>query len=195
MEPAFTRLSDIVPPLTEALLPHLGDRFAFFGHSMGAMIGFEIIRQLRRAHRRKAMHLFVSGCYAPHIPDPNPLFSLPDHAFVEKLKQLQGAPQGELDNAELMQLMLPTLRADCLVTETYACKNDAPLECPITVFGGTEDTIARQEDLAEWQKHTTGQFSQYIFPGKHFFFDAAEAEILQIVSRELGRVLVASASI
>jgi len=195
MEPAFRRLSDIVPPLTEALLPHLGNRFAFFGHSMGALISFEMIRQLRRTHRLKATHLFVSGCYAPHIPDPNPLYSLPDQEFVEELKRLQGVPPAELDNTELMQLMLPTLRADCLVTETYAYKSDVPLECPITVFGGTEDTIASEEDLAQWQRHTTGQFSQHIFPGKHFFFDTAEAEILQIVSRDVRKALVRSAAI
>lgn len=193
-EPAFTRLSDIVPPLTEALLPHLGSRFAFFGHSMGALISFEVIRELRRVHRLKAMHLFVSGCFAPHMPDPNPLYSLPDHEFVDELKRLQGVPPAELDNTELMQLMLPTLRADCLVTETYAHKNDLPLECPITVFGGTEDTIAKERDLAEWQRHTTRQFSRHIFPGKHFFFDSAEVAILQIVGREIGKTLTPSTS-
>jgi len=195
MEPAFTRLSDIVPPLIEALLPHLGNRFAFFGHSMGALISFETIRQLRRAYGLKATHLFVSGCYAPHIPDLNPLYSLPDHEFVERLKRLQGVPPAELDNTELMQLMLPTLRADCLVTETYAYRSDLPLECPITVFGGREDTIAKEEDLTKWQRHTTGQFSKHTFPGKHFFFDTAEAEILHIVSRDIGKALVSSAMI
>lgn len=193
-EPAFRRLSDIVQPLTEALLPYLGSRFAFFGHSMGALISFEMIRRLRKVHRLKATHLFVSGCYAPHIPDPNPLYSLPDQELIEKLKRLQGVPPSELDDAELMQLMLPTLRADCLVTETYSYKNDEPLECPITVFGGTEDTIAKQEDLGEWQRHTSAKFSQYIFPGKHFFFDSAEPEILRIVRRELGKHLEPAAS-
>jgi medium-chain acyl-[acyl-carrier-protein] hydrolase len=90
-EPAFRRLSDIVQPLTEALLPYLGSRFAFFGHSMGALISFEMIRRLRKVHRLKATHLFVSGCYAPHIPDPNPLYSLPDQELIEKLKRLQGS--------------------------------------------------------------------------------------------------------
>ncbi|MGC2474874.1 MAG: alpha/beta fold hydrolase, partial [Candidatus Sulfotelmatobacter sp.] len=194
-EPAFTQLSAIVPPLTKALLPHLGSRFALFGHSMGALISFEVIRELRRVHRLKALHLFVSGCYAPHIPDPNPLYPLPDHQFIEELKRLQGVPPAELDNSELVQLMLPTLRADCLVTETYSHQEDLPLDCPITVFGGTEDTIAKEDDLAEWQKHTNSRFSKHIFPGKHFFFDTAEAEILQIVSRDIGRAFISSATI
>ena len=140
----------IVPPLTKALLPHLGSRFALFGHSMGALISFEVIRELRRVHRLKALHLFVSGCYAPHIPDPNPLYPLPDHQFIEELKRLQGVPPAELDNSELVQLMLPTLRADCLVTETYSHQEDLPLDCPIIghasvmlVLGGpvTEDKV------------------------------------------------------
>lgn len=188
-EPAFTKLSAIVPPLTEALVPHLGSHFALFGHSMGALIGFELIRDLRRRYRRNAAHLFVSGCYAPHIPDPNPLYSLPEQEFIDRLKQLQGVPPVGLDNPELVQLMLPTLRSDCLVTESYVYADDIPLQCPITVFGGTEDTIAKEEDLAQWERHTTSQFLQHIFPGKHFFFEAAQASILQIVSREITKTL------
>jgi len=194
-EPAFTQLSAIVPPLAEALLPYLGRRFAFLGQSMGALISFEVIRELRRIHKLRASHLFVSGCFAPHIPDPNPLHSLPDQEFIGELKRLQAIAPAALDNSELMQLMLPTLRADCLVTETYAYQNDLPLECPITIFGGTEDTIAKEEDLEQWQRHTNGRFSRYIFPGKHFFFETAETSILQIVSREIGKTLDALASI
>lgn len=194
-EPALTRLSAIVPQLTEALLPHLGQHFAFFGHSMGAMISFEVIRELKRKHKVGAMHLFVSGCYAPHIPDPNPLHSLPDQEFIDELKRLQGATPAELDNSELMQLMLPTLRADCLVTETYTYQQDLPLECPITVFGGTEDTIAKEEDLTQWQRHTNGRFACHIFPGKHFFFESAETSILKIVSREICTGLAIRSSI
>lgn len=194
-EPAFTELSAIVPPLTEALLPHLGSRFAIFGHSMGALIGFELLRELRKRYRRNAAHLFVSGCYAPHIPDPNPLYSLPDQGFIEGLKRLQGVPPAGLDNAELVQLMLPTLRADCLVTESYVYQDDLPLHCPITVFGGTEDTIAKEEDLVEWERHTNSRFARHIFPGKHFFFEAAQTSILQIVNREIGATLSTSAAV
>jgi len=194
-EPPFTRLSAIVPPLVEALLPHLKKRFAFFGHSMGALISFEAIRELRRIHKLGASHLFVSGCFAPHMPDPNPLHSLPDHELICELKRLQGIAPAQLDNSELMQLMLPALRADCLVTETYAYQDDSPLECPITVFGGAEDTIAKEQDLTQWRRHTNGRFSRYVFPGKHFFFEAAETSILQIVSREIGKTLDAPAPI
>jgi medium-chain acyl-[acyl-carrier-protein] hydrolase len=186
-EPAFTKLSAIVPRLAEALIPHLRTDFAFFGHSMGALIGFELIRELRNSHHRNAAHLFVSGCYAPHIPDPNPLYALPDEKFIDELKRLQGVPPAGLDDWELVQLMLPTLRADCMVTESYRYHDGLPLECPITVFGGTEDTIATEEDLSQWERHTGSNFSKHIFPGKHFFFQSAEAAILDIVNREINK--------
>jgi medium-chain acyl-[acyl-carrier-protein] hydrolase len=193
MEPAYTELSAIARPLAEALVPHLGKEFAFFGHSMGALISFEVMRELRKVYGKEAAHLFVSGCYAPQIPDPNPLYKLPDHEFLAEINRLEGTPAAELQSTELMQLMLPTLRADCLVTESYIFQEDLPFECPITVFGGTEDTIAKPEDLEKWRKHTNAAFSQHAFAGKHFFIETALTSILQIISREINKTLAVSA--
>jgi medium-chain acyl-[acyl-carrier-protein] hydrolase len=194
-EPSATTLTAIAQPLAEALAPHLGKRFAFFGHSMGALISFEVMRELRKVYKLEASHLFVSGCFAPQIPDPHPLHRLPDREFLAEINRLEGVPRAGLESVELMQLMLPTLRADCLVTEAYVYQDDMPFECPITTFGGLEDHIGTQEYMAQWRKHTKSSFSQYTFPGKHFFFDAAESSILQIVSRDIDKVLTAPASI
>src|SRR5205823_631917 len=112
-EPAFTRMAPLVDALARALPPHLGRPFAFFGHSMGALVGFELARLLRREHGLEPAHLFVSGCAAPQLRDPGrPLHRLPDAEFRQELRRLGGTPPAVLENDELMGLVLPLLRAD-----------------------------------------------------------------------------------
>jgi medium-chain acyl-[acyl-carrier-protein] hydrolase len=113
MEEPFIQMLALVQAAAEALLPYLDKPFAFFGHSMGALVGFELARQLRRQCDLQPVHLFVSGCFAPDIPDPNPIHNLPEAELLAELRRLNGVPQEALENTELMRLLLPTLRADC----------------------------------------------------------------------------------
>ena len=107
---------------------------------MGAIISFEFARQLRRQNDPNPAHLFVSGNRAPQIPDPDPpIHQLPEEEFVEDLRRFNGTPSAVLQNAELMQLFLPLLRADLALHETYSYIADEPLDCPISAFGGVED--------------------------------------------------------
>src|SRR5207244_548641 len=118
----------LVQKLSQILLPYLNVPFALFGHSMGALISFELARQLRRQNDPQPVHLLISSCYAPHIPDPNPpIHALPESEFVEALRHLDGTPQEVLQDPELMQLVLPTLRADFALCETYVYTPEAPL--------------------------------------------------------------------
>lgn len=189
-EPPFTRLSPLVQTLTYVLRPYLNMPFAFFGHSMGALISFELARHLRRQHGLGPGYLFVSGSRAPQIPDPDPpIHQLPESAFMEELRGLHGTLEPILQNAELMQLLLPVLRADFAVCETYVYVTEDPLACPISAFGGLQDCEVSCNDLAAWRDQTYSFFTLRMLPGDHFFLHSAQAPLLQAISRDLTRLL------
>jgi medium-chain acyl-[acyl-carrier-protein] hydrolase len=184
-EPPFRYLNDAVEALAQALSPFFDKPFAFFGHSMGALIGLELSRWLRRERNLMPVHLFVSGRRAPQLPEKARTYDLPEPQFIARLRSLNGTPQGVLDHPELMQLMIPLLRADFSVCETYVYKIEPPLECPLTVFGGIGDVEVPREDLELWREHTTSVFSLQMFPGDHFFLHASQRGMLRIISQQL----------
>ena len=186
-EPPFTRMSDAVEQAAEALERYLDLPFAFFGHSMGAILCFELARLLRNRHRVGPIHLFVSARRAPQFPDPlPPLHHLPDARFIAEIdRRYNGLPREVLANSELMELLLPVLRADVQMIETYTYESGFPLDCPITAFGGLEDRELRTEDLEGWRAHTNSRFETKLFPGDHFFVQSVPNEILGTISRSL----------
>jgi surfactin synthase thioesterase subunit len=189
-EPAFRHIRPLIDALTPALIPYLDRPYALFGHSMGAIIGLELARQLRRQGKRGPVHLFVSGHRAPHLPDPDPPTRfMSDDEFRAELQRLQGTPQDVLDHPELMELMLPLLRADFELSETYEVEVDAPLECPISVFGGIDDPKGGKEELDEWRQYTTSQFTLRMYPGNHFYLAEHEREVIQAISQDLALFL------
>jgi medium-chain acyl-[acyl-carrier-protein] hydrolase len=153
---------------------------------MGALISFETARYCRKYHLATPMHLFISGHGAPHLSrDEPPLYDLPEAEFLNELYQLNGTPPEVLAHEELMQLMLPILRADFAVCETYAYEPEAPLGCPITVFGGLEDPGVQVDELKAWREQTSSVCSVRMFPGDHFFLQAMPSLFLQTLAREL----------
>lgn len=189
-EPPFTRLAQLVKSIAPAILPHLDKPFAFFGHSMGALLGFELARELRRQRGPAPVHLFVSGRSAPPIPDKNPpTYGLPEPEFIEELRRLNGTPPEVFEYPELMELMLPIVRADFEAVQTYAYTREPPLECPITAFGGRQDEEISFEDIQAWREQTSNGFSLHMFDGDHFFLHTMQSPLLQILSRELSRIV------
>lgn len=186
-EPAFSRIQPLVDSLTSALLPYLDMPYAFFGHSMGSLISFEFARHLRRAgYGSGLVHLFVSGHRAPQIPDPDaPIYHLPDKDFIEGVRRLNGMPEAVLQNKEFLDMILPLLRADFALCETYTCIDDKPLSCPITAFGGLQDDEAPHDTLAAWKEQTRGQFKLHCFPGDHFFLYKEQDKLLQCLVKDL----------
>ncbi|MUL37888.1 thioesterase II family protein [Gloeocapsopsis dulcis] len=185
----ISRLELLIKSLASTLLPHLNQPFAFFGHSMGALISFELTRLLRREYNISPVHLFISGRRAPQIPDPKPpIHALPEPEFIEELRRLNGTPQAVLENTELMQLLIPTLRADFAVLETYAYTPEPTLNVPITTFGGLQDSEVNFDELQAWQAQTHSTFSQQMFPGNHFFLHSAQSLLLQSLSQQLNRI-------
>jgi medium-chain acyl-[acyl-carrier-protein] hydrolase len=190
-EPPFIRLPPLVQTLALAIGPHLDKPFAFFGHSMGATIAFELARRLREQGGPTPLCLIVSGGQAPHLPDPAPpIHYLPEEEFITELRRLNGTPDAVLRHAELLQLFLPLLRADLAMYETYEYVAGEPLECPVFAFGGYEDQLVDWKDLASWQEQTSGSFALHMFSGDHFFLRSAQKDLLQTISQELTKISV-----
>lgn len=189
-EPPFTGLEPLVETAARELLPYFDKPFAFFGHSMGAIISFELAHRLRLEQRNEPVHLFVSGRHAPQIPETEtPTYNLPDKDFLDELRRLKGTPAEVLEHEELMQLMLPLLRADFELIQTYKYAPRPPLDCPITAFGGMADTEVPRECLEAWSAMTTGAFKLRMLPGDHFFLNTARPLLLQTLARDLQQVV------
>jgi surfactin synthase thioesterase subunit len=188
-EPPYTRMDALVPALHDGLLPYLDRPYAFFGHSLGALTSFELARALRRSGRPGPVHLFASAHRAPQCPNPHPdMRHLEDGPFVDEIRRRYGGiPQAVLEHPELMALMLPCLRADFTVFETYSYGDDRPLECPISTFGGQADDYVRQDALEAWATQTTGGFSLRMLPGDHFFVQGSRASVVATVTAALAR--------
>ena len=185
-EQPFRHLPPLLAALAQAFSPYLEKPFALFGHSMGALIAFELARYLRRTFGIHPVHLFVAGFDAPHITRTHkPVHTLPEPEFIEKLQTLKGTPEEVLAHDELMRLLLPTLRADFALCETYDYSDDAPLNCPLTVFGGLEDKNTSPVHLRTWNKHTTCACAVDMLPGSHFFLRENRNKILDIIAFNL----------
>jgi len=188
-ENPFTNLFELVAVAAPALTPYMDCPFAFFGHSMGAIVSFELARYLRKTGRKEPSHLFLSGCRAPQLTHTRTVtYDLPEPEFIEDLRRLKGTPEEVLAHPELLQLMLPLLRADFAITQTYRYAEEAPLSCPLTIFGGLEDDEATREHLSPWSEHTTGAFSLHMLPGDHFFLHTSQDLLFEVVRQELGRI-------
>ena len=186
MEAPFTQLTPLVHALAQVLGPLLNKPFALFGHSLGALVGFELARQLRRQFDVQPVRLLVSAAPAPQTPPRHrPIHAVPDGEFLEELRRLNGTPGEVLKHAELMRIMLPILRADFAVYETYAYSHESPFACGISSFGGVQDHRVNRDDLDGWREQTTASFSLRMLPGDHFFLNTDQQMLLQVLSQEL----------
>lgn len=186
-EPPPTGLPALVRDLADAIGPHLDLPLAVFGHSMGAAIGFELARELRRRGVATPVRLLMSGFRAPHRrPAVPPLAALPDARFLETVQQRYGRFADELlREPALLDLILPVLRADLAMIETYCCTEEAPLDCPISVFGGESDPTVTGDELAAWNRHTGAGFDHCTLPGGHFFPIESRDELLGALEHRL----------
>ncbi|MFE2050906.1 thioesterase II family protein [Streptomyces sp. NPDC059459] len=178
-EPALTSLDEAVTTLAPIVADHTDLPYAFFGHSMGSLIAFETARRLRALGGRLPGHLFLSGMRAPGLPDRDPRHALPDDEL------LATAEFAGLD-AELRELLLPVLRADLTLCETYAFRAETPLPCALTVLAGSDDDSVTEAELAGWREHTSADFDVHLFPGApHLYVRSAEPQLAEIIARAL----------
>jgi medium-chain acyl-[acyl-carrier-protein] hydrolase len=185
-QPPFSELLPLTRAIANAMTPLLDRPFSCLGHSLGALLAFEVIRILRDRKEPQPTYLFASGCSSPHVRKvEKPTHDLPDGQFVQRLRELNGTPAELFDNTELIDLLLPAIRADFRISETYAYVQAAPISCSIIVFGGKDEKELTVDKLRRWSEHSTGETHIALFPGDHFFIHAAQKEMMNLVGRFL----------
>lgn len=194
-QPAFRRMNAQIADIANTIGPQLDQPYVLFGHSMGALLSFELARYLRRHGAPAPRALLVSGHRAPQLADHEPTtYTNSDADLLTKLRSLGGTPAEILEQQELMSLLMPMIRADFEVCETYAYYDEPPFDFPICAFGGLADQRAGTEQLKSWSVHTTSAFRQHMFPGGHFYIQSAQTSFLwqlnQTVSQLLAGTLV-----
>ncbi|MCX5375321.1 thioesterase II family protein [Streptomyces sp. NBC_00091] len=186
-EPPVEHMDELADRIAEALRPLLDLPYAFFGHSLGADVAYEVARRLEREHAGSPERIFVSGAPAPHISEPVDVDSYDDPALVAEIQRL-GAPHTELlDDPELAALLLPSLRADYRLSARYrpTLAELDPVRAPITALVGDADPLVPVEDALQWSRLTTGGFNHRVYPGDHFYLERHRKALLRLVQAVL----------
>lgn len=185
MESSYCVWSTLIEDLAQALfeLDKNSLPFAFFGHSLGALIAFELVRYSKRHRLPMPIHLFVSGCAAPQHRSPSlNLHKKSDDKLIETLTSYNGTPPEILENCELMELVLPAIRSDFALSENYKYIPDMILELPITVLAGKCDSRISPEQVDGWKKETADSCRPYWFDGDHFFINPERTNVLNLIN-------------
>lgn len=191
LETAYTDLSTLVHDFVDTLEPFTDYPYAFFGHSMGALISFEVTRELRRRSLRLPLHLFLSAFRSPELKKPKSLiYHLSDQEFIQKIRELGGTPQELLDNEDFLRTLLPILRADFTLCETYRHQPEPPLNVPFTLFGGSNDSEVSVQEIEPWEHHSSKETSLHIIPGDHFFLLDQPNPIIQTIVRTIHQQII-----
>ncbi|WP_020667231.1 thioesterase II family protein [Amycolatopsis nigrescens] len=187
-EPPIGDLRELADLVTEVVRPLTGGPLAFFGHSMGATLAFEVASRLERRHGTVLSQLFVSGRRAPSRARAENLHTQDDRALVAELSRLSGTDADLLENEELLSLILPPMRADYRAIETYRWDPATPmLNCAVSALIGDTDPRVDQDDADAWRTHTTGAFDLETYPGGHFYLADQQAEVVRKITGTLRR--------
>ncbi|SFB44062.1 myxalamid-type polyketide synthase MxaE and MxaD [Amycolatopsis marina] len=178
-----------IAELADAVAAHADGRpFALYGHSLGGLVAFEVIRRLRRTRQRLPVRLYAGACRAPHIREQGPfvgLSRLDDEELVRRVAEGGGVPDAVLAEPELMELLLPVLRADFTWIDDYEYLPEPPVEVPIVAFAGSSDDAVATADVQAWAGHTAAGFSLSQIEGGHFFLRESRDELLATVRGDL----------
>ena len=188
-EEPYDEMESLIEVLVDAMEAHLDRPFAFFGHSMGALVAFEAAHELAARGRPEPLHLFVSGCRPPHLNTVR-THELSSSKLINVVKNLGSASDSKIAVIDIHE-RLPVLRADLSICERYQWNPRTPLSCPVTVFAGTEDPIVRARDVELWSEYTSGSFLKRILQGDHFsFLQGSERDpFLRLLRRELEQLI------
>lgn len=190
-EAPLTQLPEVMDGVSRAIGEHLDKPYLLFGHSLGALIAFELTRQYVAQSRAMPAALIVSGKRAPQMPSRRRPFSrLPDDEFIQEIANYKGTPASVLENRELMELILPRLRADARLFDDYQYRTSGPLPCPIVALGGTDDPHVNMDELNAWHE-LTHSFSSRVFEGDHFFIHSNQDAVLAALAEVIESAIAA----
>ena len=182
-EPPFTSLADLIAALTQVMPTTDAVPFAFFGHSLGALIAFELARHFARHQLRMPARLIVSAANAPSRRNaPRGLHRMGDDELIEELKRFNGTPPAVMKYRELLMMALPMIRADFMMSETYRYQGAPLLTVPITVMAAIDDPLTSGEQIAAWAEHTSASCEVHWFNGGHFFISEQADAVLEVIN-------------
>ncbi len=185
-DPLFTEMGALTEALAAEILPFTDKPFALFGHSMGALVSFELTRALRRLGAPLPTMLFLSAHRAPHLPlRRRPLIGLDQAEFLEAVRSFGGTPGDVFAHPELVEIILPILRADLALCDGYRFTPDAALPCPFVLYAGRQDSEVDPAEIEAWNEHTSHGARLRIFPGDHFFLRSDRALLLRAMASAL----------
>jgi surfactin synthase thioesterase subunit len=185
-EPPVREFDALVNSLIEVIRHHVRAPYAFFGHSMGGLISFEVARRCQQLGLPLPQHLIVSASSAPPSRGaPKRLHELDDKALIEALREYNGTPPEALAHPELMEMMLPVVRVDFAMLAGYRYEPGPPLPVPITVLAGKQDPHVPQESLDRWQECTQLPCRRHEFDGGHFYLQGQTEAVVALVNRTL----------
>jgi len=185
-ETPSTDLKWIVEALASAIAPHLDLPYACFGHSLGTLLSYELVREVQRRGLPPPVHVVMSGRGAPHLSrQQGNTHLLPDAEFIAELREMQGTPEEVLGNPEMMRLLLPSLRADFALAAQERSELPQLLPCGMSVYGGLGDAGVPRAHLQEWQHYCAKPIRLRLFPGGHFFLHSARFTLLQALVRDV----------
>lgn len=188
-EPLVDNVPELADRAFEALAEVVGEvgEFAFFGHSMGSAVAFEVAVRLRRAGLPQPARFFASARRAPGQATLDRVHLRDDDGIVEQIRELSGTDARALGDEELMRMALPAIRNDYHAIETYRCAPDVRIDSPLTVLIGDADPTTTVEEAAAWAAHTTGETELRVFPGGgHFYLNNWPAEVRESITRRMG---------
>lgn len=190
-EPLIEEMDELLDRLVPVIAEIDDVPFAFFGHSMGGLVAFELARRLQAIGGKLPVQLFISASTPPGQRfREEMLHTMPDSEFIDELRKLGGIPDEVLNFPDLMALVTPILRADVTLAETWESPlGRMPVQVPMVVFGGKEDGDSPEEKLAKWRPFTTGRFALNMLPGDHFFLQSERPRLLSELGSELSDIL------
>jgi surfactin synthase thioesterase subunit len=180
VEAARGEIDDIVADLGE------GARTVLFGHSLGAVLAYELVHLLS-ARGVRVERLVVSGSPGPWTQRERRAAGLQGDEFLARVEEFAGFRHEALDHPEMRELILPTLQADCEMHEAYVPSTDDPVSVPVTSLRGDHDGLVTAEEARQWRAATTGEFSYAEFPGDHMYLVDLGREVLDVIEAESGR--------